>query len=230
MWKRSQTPRIQEVVLYQTSPVTEGGHISINNSQLPVRTSILLADRWHSCPVASVMGMISSSTSQESFQLRYCWPLLQVRNSSPPNPVELCGLSGWVSIVLKLTLMAFCKLTRLLRTTTVSRLNLTISCTNTVFILCTLWLSCNQPHPLGHVLTWVYVVGYFLNASSVSNCFGSLVKMSPDTSWRISSLDLPPPEVVLACKSVVNKMTTSALLSPEWVRCCQTIGWFPVDP
>ena len=43
------------------------------------------------------------------------------------------------------------------------------------------------------VLTWLYVVGYFLRASSVSKFAGSLLRISAATSSSVSSLDLPPP-------------------------------------
>ena len=54
--------------------------------------------------------------------------------------------------------------------------------------------------------TCVYVVGYFLRASSVSKIGGSLLKMSEATSSRISSFDLPPPEVVRAYQQKTGKM------------------------
>ena len=43
------------------------------------------------------------------------------------------------------------------------------------------------------LLTWLYVVGYFRRASSVSKFGGSLLRISAATSSNVSSLDLPPP-------------------------------------
>ena len=60
--------------------------------------------------------------------------------------------------------------------------------------VCCLWYCSFFSRP-----TCVYVVGYFLRASSVSKLAGSLLTMSVATSSRISSLDLPPPDVVRAC-------------------------------
>lgn len=73
-------------------------------------------------------------------------------------------------------------LIRLLLMIISSRLNLTISCTNTVFILC------------------LYDVGYFLRAASVSKFGGSLLTISAATSPTTSSVDLPPPDDALAYK------------------------------
>lgn len=61
-----------------------------------------------------------------------------------------------------------------------SLLNLPISCTSTVFILC------------------LYDVGYFLSAASVSNALGNLLRISAATSSTTSSEDLPPPDDALA--------------------------------
>ena len=65
-----------------------------------------------------------------------------------------------------------------------SLLNLPISCTSTVFILC------------------LYDVGYFLSAVSVSNAGGSLLNTSAATSFTTSSDDLPPPDDALACNII----------------------------
>ena len=62
--------------------------------------------------------------------------------------------------------------------------------------VCVHWLpipSCSV------LLTWLYVVGYFLRASSVSKFGGSLLRISAATSSNVSSLDLPPPLDVRAC-------------------------------
>ena len=143
-------------------------------------------------------------------------------------------------LVLLLTLMAFCKLMRLLQTTTVNWLNRTISCTSTVFMLCVAQFqsASRQPHPPSHVLTWLHTVGYFLNASSVSNCFGNLVKISLDTCWRILSLDLARPELIPACVhayvnmviSLIHDYTlsiaftwVSKMLSNSWLVSCWSL-------
>ena len=104
--------------------------------------------------------------------------------------------------------MAFRMLMREERTTLVSRLNRTISCTSTVFMLCVncvcVYVKCVLYDIADSLkrLTCVYVVGYFLRASSVSKLLGSLLTMSVATSSRISSFDLPPPDVVRACMHV----------------------------
>ena len=79
------------------------------------------------------------------------------------------------------TLIAFLMLIKLLLMTASSRLNLVISCTSTVFILC------------------LYDVGYLRRAASVSKFGGSLPTMSAATSSTMSSVDLPPAAEALAC-------------------------------
>ena len=79
------------------------------------------------------------------------------------------------------TLMALRTLERLLLMVISNRLNLPISCTRPVFIL------------------WLYEVGYFLSAASVSKLPGNFDRMSAATSSTTSSVDLPPPEDPLAC-------------------------------
>lgn len=78
------------------------------------------------------------------------------------------------------TLMAFRTLLRLVRIVLRRRLNRTISCTSTVFMLC------------------LYDVGYFRSATSVLKSPGSLARMSAATSSTTSSLDFPLPEDALA--------------------------------
>lgn len=43
-----------------------------------------------------------------------------------------------------------------------------------------------------NLLTWVYVVGYFRKAASLSKFAGSFCKMSSATSVSTSSSDFPP--------------------------------------
>lgn len=81
---------------------------------------------------------------------------------------------------IKHTLMAFLMFCRLDRTMLSRRLNRTISCTSTVFMLC------------------LYEVGYFLRAASVSKFGGILDRMSCATSSTTSSVDFPPPDEALA--------------------------------
>ena len=54
-------------------------------------------------------------------------------------------------------------------------------------------VSPRSPPPRA-VLTWLYAVGYFLRAASVSKLAGSLERMSAATSSSTSSLLLPPDE------------------------------------
>ena len=55
-------------------------------------------------------------------------------------------------------------------------------------------LSPSVPQLFMQVLTWLYAVGYFLRAASVSKLLGSLERMSAATSSSTSSLLLPPDE------------------------------------
>ena len=55
-------------------------------------------------------------------------------------------------------------------------------------------LSPSAPQLFMQVLTWLYAVGYFLRAASVSKLLGSLERMSAATSSSTSSLLLPPDE------------------------------------
>ena len=71
-------------------------------------------------------------------------------------------------------------LIKLLLMTESKRLNLTISCTSTVFMLC------------------LYDVGNLRRAESVSKLGGSLPTMSAATSSTMSSVDLPPAAEALA--------------------------------
>lgn len=77
-------------------------------------------------------------------------------------------------------------LIKLLLMTDRRRLNLTISCTSTVFMLC------------------LYDVGYLRRAASVSKFGGSLPTISAATSSTMSSVDLPPPAEALACEGRKN--------------------------
>ena len=80
--------------------------------------------------------------------------------------------------------MAFWMLIKLDLITDNKLLNLTISCTKTVFI------------------DWLYSVGYRLKADSVSKFLGNLPKMSAATVLISSSGDDWPPPVARALKQL----------------------------
>jgi len=91
------------------------------------------------------------------------------------------------------TLIAFRTLLRLVLIVLSRRLNRTISCTSTVFVLC------------------LYDVGYFRSAASVLKSDGSLARMSRETSSTTSSVDLPLPVDALAYVHRFTKAQTPLL-------------------
>ena len=190
--------------------------------RLPARTWALSIDHWHSSQVVLVMGMTSSSTWQGSSPSECC-------QRPPPAPLTWPPDLWWLSWCSP----DYCWLPVWVCWTSPSPAPAPCSCSGCRW-MDTHRLSQTPTSPI--IFTWLYAVGYFRSATSVSKVDGSFVKISDATSSSISSLDLPVPEDERACahtKSYAPQQRlhpSPKLHPPVWEGCCQTIGWFLAGP